>query len=176
MSVPWLWLLEQIPPQLPWPAVTTWVGGHLCCRYICSYIWMTQKDSLVVAINQISRCVKTLSKHKMLIYVLRHVADSRHQHHHRFRSKQINHYSEAAGSIWCSESRRLGWFIQQRKHIFVSLLALCGGGHWWTRRVAGDWRHPLIRQGSWGQHGAHLGPTGPRWAPCWPHEPCYLGH
>ena len=24
------------------------------------------------------------------------------------------------------------------------------------------------QQGSWGQHGAHLGPTGPRWAPCWP--------
>ena len=22
---------------------------------------------------------------------------------------------------------------------------------------------------------AHLGPTGPRWAPCWPHEVCYLG-
>ena len=20
-----------------------------------------------------------------------------------------------------------------------------------------------------------MGPTGPRWAPCWPHEPCYLG-
>ena len=31
------------------------------------------------------------------------------------------------------------------------------------------------QQGSWGQHGAHLGPTGPRCAPCWPHEPCYLG-
>ena len=30
-------------------------------------------------------------------------------------------------------------------------------------------------QGSWGQHGAHLGPTGPRWAPCWPHESCYQG-
>ena len=30
-------------------------------------------------------------------------------------------------------------------------------------------------QGSWGQHGAHLGPTGPRWAPCWPQELCYLG-
>ena len=26
-----------------------------------------------------------------------------------------------------------------------------------------------------GQHLAHLGPTGPRLAPCWPHEPCYLG-
>ena len=22
---------------------------------------------------------------------------------------------------------------------------------------------------------AHLGMTGPRWAPCWPHEPCHLG-
>ena len=31
------------------------------------------------------------------------------------------------------------------------------------------------RQGSWGQHWAHLGPVGSRWAPCWPHEPCYQG-
>ena len=31
------------------------------------------------------------------------------------------------------------------------------------------------QQGSWGQHGAHLGSTGPRWAPCWPHELFYLG-
>ena len=31
------------------------------------------------------------------------------------------------------------------------------------------------QQGSWDQHVAHLGPTGPRWAPCWPHELCYLG-
>ena len=23
--------------------------------------------------------------------------------------------------------------------------------------------------------GDHLGPIGPRWAPCWRHEPCYLG-
>ena len=35
--------------------------------------------------------------------------------------------------------------------------------------------HPWL-QGSWGQHGAHLGPTGPRWTPCWPHELCYLGY
>ena len=26
-----------------------------------------------------------------------------------------------------------------------------------------------------GQHRAHLGPLGPRRAPCWPHEPCYQG-
>ena len=25
------------------------------------------------------------------------------------------------------------------------------------------------------QHGAHVGPVGPRWAPCWPHGPCYQG-
>ena len=31
----------------------------------------------------------------------------------------------------------------------------------------------LRKQNSWGQHGAHMGPVGPRWAPCWPHEPCY---
>ena len=31
------------------------------------------------------------------------------------------------------------------------------------------------QQSSWGQHGAHLGPVGPRWAPCCPHEPCYQG-
>ena len=30
-------------------------------------------------------------------------------------------------------------------------------------------------QSLWGQHGAHMGPVGPRWAPCWPHEPCYQG-
>ena len=26
-----------------------------------------------------------------------------------------------------------------------------------------------------GPNGAHLGPTAPRWAPCWPHELCSLG-
>ena len=24
-------------------------------------------------------------------------------------------------------------------------------------------------------HGANMGPVGPRWALCWPHEPCYQG-
>ena len=27
-----------------------------------------------------------------------------------------------------------------------------------------------------GQHGAHLGPVGPIWASCWPHEPCYQSY
>ena len=35
--------------------------------------------------------------------------------------------------------------------------------------------YPDSHESSWGQHGAHLGPVGPRWAPHWPHEPCYQG-
>ena len=31
------------------------------------------------------------------------------------------------------------------------------------------------KQGSWGQHGAHLGPVGPMWVPCRSHEPCAQG-
>ena len=38
-----------------------------------------------------------------------------------------------------------------------------------------SYRQPR-NQSSWGQHGTHLGPVGPRWAPCWPHEACYQGH
>ena len=34
--------------------------------------------------------------------------------------------------------------------------------------------HPWYK-GSWGLHGTHLGPVGPRWIPCRPNEPCYLG-
>ena len=37
------------------------------------------------------------------------------------------------------------------------------------------WCNPTLIARFMGQHGAQLGPTGPRWAPCWPHEPCYLG-
>ena len=31
------------------------------------------------------------------------------------------------------------------------------------------------QQSSWGRHGAHLGPVGPRGAPWCPHEPCFHG-
>ena len=34
--------------------------------------------------------------------------------------------------------------------------------------------HPWY-QASWGQCGSRLGPIGPRWPPCWPHELCNLG-
>ena len=50
-----------------------------------------------------------------------------------------------------------------------SLIRAWSGSHWGVIR-AFHWGSD-----SRGQHGAHLGPVGPRWAPCWPHEPCYQG-
>ena len=46
----------------------------------------------------------------------------------------------------------------------------------WISRIRrwGRWYLPR-EQSSWCQHGAHLGPVGPRWAPRWPHEPCSQG-
>ena len=48
-----------------------------------------------------------------------------------------------------------------------------------SQRRQGGVLHTVIPQmgwqSSWGQHGIHLGPVGPRWTPCWPHEPCYEG-
>ena len=57
--------------------------------------------------------------------------------------------------------------IQKRHKIFQFASVLV------TRYFCMYWLITLIA-GSWGQHGAHLGLTGHRWAPCWPHELCYL--
>ena len=46
----------------------------------------------------------------------------------------------------------------------------------WRLLHSRGWGHLPWWQGLWGQHGVHPGPTGPRWAPCWPHELCYLGN
>ena len=65
----------------------------------------------------------------------------------------------------------------------VPYISLCiygtGLGWGWGKGVEliGETSTTISRyQGSWGQHGVHLGPTGSRWAPCWPHELCYLGN
>ena len=44
----------------------------------------------------------------------------------------------------------------------------------WNRAAVTEVCNPR-EQGSCGQHGAHLGPVGPRWAPCCPHGSCYQG-
>ena len=47
--------------------------------------------------------------------------------------------------------------------------------HYWAHKSTKATVRWHRQQSSWGQHGVHLGPVGPRWAPCWPHEPCYQG-
>ena len=41
--------------------------------------------------------------------------------------------------------------------------------------ILNHWTWGPRYQASWDQHEAYLGPVGPRWVPCWPHEPCYQG-
>ena len=45
-----------------------------------------------------------------------------------------------------------------------------------TKLVAIGTRNKLDSKVHGVNMGAHLGPFGPRWAPCWPHEPYYLGN
>ena len=52
---------------------------------------------------------------------------------------------------------------------------LLTGHEWYEWCMVRPAAYPPWQQGSLGHHGAHLGPTGSRWAPCWPHELCYLG-
>ena len=53
--------------------------------------------------------------------------------------------------------------------------------HWYVDMIPRRWySHQswfsiTLRARFMGPTWAHLGPTGPRWAPCWPHEHCYLG-
>ena len=50
------------------------------------------------------------------------------------------------------------------------ILSLLWIGAW----IISRWKPSQIAK-FMGLYGAHLGPVGPRWAPCWPQEPCYQG-
>ena len=77
------------------------------------------------------------------------------------RKKHAYHYSQHCACWWISAVRcYFGHMQPQRWSTWGRLITV----------------HYPWEQGTWGQHGAHLGTTGPRWAPCWPHEPFYLGH
>ena len=58
-------------------------------------------------------------------------------------------------------------WLQLRSYVCI-YAAVCEPGIQFKIRVPWD-------QGSWGQHVAHLGPTGPREAPCWPPSFCHMG-
>ena len=73
-------------------------------------------------------------------------------------------------------------------HIYIGKVTIIGSDNgllsgqrqaiiWTSARILliGPLGTNFPEQSSWGQHGAHLGPVGPRWAPCRPHESCYQG-
>ena len=69
------------------------------------------------------------------------------------------------------------WFIDQLpfySELFGLLLSMGNKCKFNLQSYSTSCRSPR-EQSSWGQHGAHLGPVGPRWAPFWPHEPYYQG-
>ena len=82
-------------------------------------------------------------------------------------------------SIWWANEQQVTTFM-----VYIWGTLLCQSGHTspYNRRFGigkiftfDPLEYLPRKQSSWGQHGAHLGSVGPRWAPCWPPEPCYLG-
>ena len=81
------------------------------------------------------------------------------------------------------------WNCNRNSSIFVQENAfenaICEMAAFLSRFQYANWDHlcdVILRSASyprkrdsWGQHGAHQGPVGPRWAPCGPLEPCYQG-
>ena len=107
-----------------------------------------------------------------------------------------NLLSDAANEQWCRTVPLQHVSINKQKGLTLKICKFCKSiagidgivEGWWrcvwppcaarTARTRCNMLRTKVlpwQQSSWGQHGTHLGPVGPRWAPCWPHEPCYLG-
>ena len=72
-------------------------------------------------------------------------------------------------SVW---AKMVSWNVMSCKR-FPHCRPFAKGIHWWFPSQSVSDAYPCRQQNLWGQHGAHLGPAGPRWGPYWPHEPCY---
>ena len=92
----------------------------------------------------------------------------------------------AISAILLIFSVKIGIHILVRWHLYIEMVPSTHFQYIKSTRISplqGSYGVPVMLilvnidliAGSWDQHGVHLGPTGPRWAPCWPHEPCYLG-
>ena len=75
------------------------------------------------------------------------------------------HYNVIVMRWWCFCCR---WFCSCGRCYIMRLVVIC-------LSFCESMNSFRDSKNSWGQHGVHLGPTGPRWAPCGPHELCYLG-
>ena len=91
----------------------------------------------------------------------------------------INWYLHTTMRTWCLSSN-MNEVCGGTRH--MSYTACLEADDKWTQSPMYAWGDLASQQysndishTSWGQHGAHPGDTGSRWAPWWPHEPCYLG-
>ena len=78
--------------------------------------------------------------------------------------------SRSSSCLPCRRSYELTWSSVVTPHMQQIIARLLP-----YRRCRWDEVGPTLIARFIGQHGAHLGPTGSRWAPCWPHGLCYLG-
>ena len=85
---------------------------------------------------------------------------------------------------WCSVAYKLLWPFSPE--CLDSSSTLHSYTLWWNNQFSSKYYKRTSHSPSIGirypdskvrgaNTGAHLGPTGPRRAPCWPHEPCYQG-
>ena len=94
------------------------------------------------------------------------------KHEHRGHNKTVHEYGTPAIITSAQYSRDV--FVQWH-FIFTVAWIPPLYSNWYVWKNTKKFRWPPREQGTWGQHGVHLGPVGPRWAPRWPHEPCYQG-
>ena len=87
--------------------------------------------------------------------------------------KQGTYFSQTSKNARILPTRVLTAVVWILLEVFTASARL-GVWPWIPREGSVSVSYP-DKQGSWGQRGAHLGPTGPRRAPCWPHELWYLG-
>ena len=71
-------------------------------------------------------------------------------------------------------------FVQENaiENVVCEMAAILSRGRWVKslfRLTSKETARLLVTCPDSKVHGAHLGPVSPRWAPCWPHEPCYKG-
>ena len=91
---------------------------------------------------------------------------------------KIEHNVDLPRSIMAIVNQGQGFTnIQDIVSNFTTFLCSQSGWEHMSKKWIFNIVHHFIprEQSSWGQHGAHLGPTGPRWTPYWPPELCYLG-
>ena len=84
------------------------------------------------------------------------------------------------GSYLCKHAGDHSVTIEACSSPHLTCLGLCGMVAWKLMEPFALWHCVMLhgwvtipwQQGSWGRHGTHLEPTGPIWAPWWPHALC----